>query len=210
MSFLLAFYFSYTEESVPYLLYAAYMIWMFAYKRGVAIQPNFYSSHRLQHMRELYPFVHKYHHIGHPSTPLEAQEGGLMEFWAAHTGFLVGARTGYYGSGGVPTPLGFIARHLRVASAHGLWLGFLQTRTFHDLCCNGERYFIAARGSRQVRAEGEKRGARIPCLHYYHHLIPDQQYSYDSFARLDLVFGTQHKAAEVLYGECRSGSIRLP
>ena len=73
--------------------------------------------------------MHKYHHIGHPSTPLEAQEGGLMEFWAAHTSSLLGARTGWYGRGGVPTPLGYIARAHRVASAHGLWLGFLQAIT---------------------------------------------------------------------------------
>ena len=52
-----------------------------------------------------------------------------MEFWMAHSGFLLGARTGWYGSGGVPTPLGLILRHHRVASAHGLWLGFLQALT---------------------------------------------------------------------------------
>ena len=185
------------------------LLWMYVYRRGVAIQPNFYTSHRLQHLKELYPFCHKYHHIGHPATPLEAQDGGLMEFWAAHTGFLVGARTGWYGWGGVPTPLGFITRHLRVASAHGLWLGFLQTRSFHDLCCQGQRYFVASRENPQYRAEGEKPGAHIPSLHYYHHLIPDQQFSYDSYARLDLAFGTQHKAAEVLYDECRHGAIKL-
>eukprot|EP01051_Picozoa_sp_SAG22_P003456 SAG22_NODE_168_length_16723_cov_6.542409_10_plen_40_part_00 len=39
------------------------------------MQPNFYSSHRIQHFKELYPFSHRYHHIGHPTTPLEAQEG---------------------------------------------------------------------------------------------------------------------------------------
>ena len=33
---------------------------------------------------------------------------------------------------------------------------------------------------------------------------------YDSFARLDLVFGTQHKAAEALLEECRAGTIDLP
>jgi hypothetical protein len=209
VSFLIAYYYSYEPESVPYLVYTAYMLWMYVYRRGVAIQPNFYTSHRLQHLKELYPFCHKYHHIGHPATPLEAQDGGLMEFWAAPTGFLVGARTGWYGWGGVPTPLGFITRHLRVASAHGLWLGFLQTRSFHDLCCQGQRYFVASRENPQYRAEGEKPGAHIPSLHYYHHLIPDQQFSYDSYARLDLVFGTQHKAAEVLYDECRHGAIKL-
>ena len=130
-----------------------------------------------------------------------------MEFWAAHSGFLLGARTGWYGSGGVPTPLGFICRHHRVASAHGLLLGFLQTRTFHDLFCGGERYFVARRESRQFRYEGERRGAHIPCLHYYHHLVPDQQFSYDSFARLDLVFGTQHKVSEALLQECRAGTV---
>jgi hypothetical protein len=36
----------------------------------------------------------RYHHVGHPTTPWEAQEGGLMEFWAGHTAFLLGARTG--------------------------------------------------------------------------------------------------------------------
>eukprot|EP01046_Picozoa_sp_COSAG06_P040664 COSAG06_NODE_4947_length_3839_cov_5.234383_2_plen_69_part_00 len=41
-------------------------------------------------------------------------------------------------------------------------------------------------------------------------IIPDQQFSYDSFARLDLVFGTQHKAAEALLEECRAGTIDLP
>lgn len=141
---------------------------------------------------------------------MEAQEGGLMEFWAAHTGFLLGARTGWYGSGGVPTPLGLICRHLRVASAHGLWLGFLQSRTFHDLSCEGGRYVVAARQSADARLEGEPKGATIPCLHYYHHIIPDQQFSYDSFARLDLVFGTQHKVAEVLLQDCRAGTLDLP
>jgi hypothetical protein len=41
-------------------------------------------------------------------------------------------------------------------------------------------------------------------------IIPDQQFSYDSFARLDLVFGTQHKAGEALLEECRKGTIDLP
>ena len=63
---------------------------------------------------------------------------------------------------------------------------------------------------RPRRREGEAKGAHIPCLHYYHHIIPDQQFSYDSFARLDLVFGTQHKAAEVLLEPCRNGAVRLP
>ena len=36
------------------------------------------------------------------------------------------------------------------------------------------------------------------------------QFSYDSFARLDLVYGTQHKAGEVLLDECKAGSIDLP
>ena len=52
-------------------------------------QPNFYTSHRVQHFKDLYPFVHKYHHVGHPTTPWEAQEGGMMEFWSAHTAFLL-------------------------------------------------------------------------------------------------------------------------
>lgn len=36
------------------------------------------------------------------------------------------------------------------------------------------------------------------------------QFSYDSFARLDLVFGTQHKASEALLEQCRAGTINLP
>ena len=41
-------------------------------------------------------------------------------------------------------------------------------------------------------------------------MIPDQQFSYDSFVKLDLVFGTQHKAGEALMKECREGKIDLP
>ena len=47
---------------------------------GQAIQPNFYTSHRVQHFKDLYPFVHKYHHVGHPTTPWEAQEGGESKY----------------------------------------------------------------------------------------------------------------------------------
>ena len=71
-------------------------------------------------------------------------------------------------------------------------------------------YFFARREARHFRSEGEAKGAKIPCLHYYHHLVPDQQFSYDSFARLDLVFNTQHKVGEVLRDECRKGAIDLP
>ena len=57
--------------------------------------------------------------------------------------------------------------------------------------------------------EAEKKETHIPCLHYYHHIIPDKQFSYDSFARLDLVFGTAHKAAETLLDDFRSGKVDL-
>ena len=198
----------YEHESIPFLLYAAKNCHTFIHA-GEAIQPNFYTSHRVQHFKDLYPFVHKYHHVGHPTTPWEAQEGGMMEFWAAHSAFLLGARTGVSKR---PTPIGHILGMLRVASAHGLWMSFIQGRTFHDIQCDGEKYILAERenDSWTFRKEGERRGTHIPCLHYYHHIIPDQQFSYDSFARLDLVFGTQHKAAEALFEECRAGTIDLP
>jgi hypothetical protein len=142
--------------------------------------------------------VHKYHHVGHPTTPWEAQEGGesacaspaaqalplslqfvgltmmcnvvlagMMEFWSAHTAFLLGARTGLSKR---PTPIGHILGMLRVASAHGLWISFIQGRTFHDIQMDGLRYTVAKRenSAKDFRREGERKGARIPCLHYYH------------------------------------------
>ena len=69
----------YERESIPYLLYAARGCYNFMHA-GQAIQPNFYTSHRVQHFKDLYPFVHKYHHVGHPTTPWEAQEGGESKY----------------------------------------------------------------------------------------------------------------------------------
>lgn len=91
-----------------------------------------------------------------------------MEFWAGHTAFLLGARTGVSKR---PTPLGHILGMLRVASAHGLWISFIQGRTFHDIQCDGEQYILAERenkGNKDFRRDGERKGAHIPCLHYYH------------------------------------------
>ena len=99
----------YERESAPYLLYVARQCYAFMHA-GPTIQPNFYTSHRVQHFKDLYPFVHKYHHMGHPTTPWEAQEGGLMEFWAGHTAFLMAARTGVSKR---PTPIGHILGMLR-------------------------------------------------------------------------------------------------
>ena len=86
----------------------------------------------------------------------------------------------------------------------------MTSRSSKRLCCEGRSYFLARRENPRFRSEGEKRGAHIPCLHYYHHMVPDQQFSYDSFARLDLVYGTQHKVGEALRDECRRGVIDLP
>lgn len=53
VSYLIAFYRSYAPESVYYLAYAAWMCWKYAQHRGVVIQPSFYTSHRIQHMKQL-------------------------------------------------------------------------------------------------------------------------------------------------------------
>lgn len=138
-----------------------------------------------------------------------------MEFWVAHSGFLLGARFGFYGMLGAAPPrmIGFVLRSVRVASAHGLWLGFLQSRAFHYACMEQtgqpKHYICAERGDVNYRKEAEKKETKIPCLHYYHHIIPDMQFSYDSFARLDLVFGTSHKAAEALLEDFKQGRVDL-
>ena len=206
----------YERESIPFLIYAANQCYKFIHA-GEAIQPNFYTSHRTQHFKDLYPFVsvmnpllyaslglpsdsgrcrvqvHKYHHVGHPTTPWEAQEGGesacaspaaqalplslqcvgltmmrdvvsagMMEFWSAHTAFLLGARTGVSKR---PTPIGHILGMLRVASAHGLWISFIQGRTFHDIQMDGLRYTVAKRenSAKDFRREGERKEG-VPLL----------------------------------------------
>ena len=46
-----------------------------------------------------------------------------------------------------------------VASAHGLWISFIQGRTFHDILA-GEKYILAKRENSAIdfRREGEKKG----------------------------------------------------
>lgn len=69
-----------------------------------------------------------------------------------------------------------------VASAHGLWISFIQGRTFHDIQA-GEKYIIAKRenSTKDFRREGEKHGhTRFPCLHYYHRecsIVPALQFA---------------------------------
>jgi len=52
----------------------------------------------------------------------------------------------------------------------GLWISFIQGRTFHDIHCDGEKYIVSRRenSAKDFRREGEKKGTHIPCLHYYH------------------------------------------
>ena len=40
--YLIGFFACYQPESLPYLCYTCYMLWMFVYRRGAVIQPNFY------------------------------------------------------------------------------------------------------------------------------------------------------------------------
>eukprot|EP00746_Dinoflagellata_sp_MGD_P127274 gnl/MRDRNA2_/MRDRNA2_61895_c0_seq1.p1 gnl/MRDRNA2_/MRDRNA2_61895_c0~~gnl/MRDRNA2_/MRDRNA2_61895_c0_seq1.p1 ORF type:complete len:472 (-),score=26.18 gnl/MRDRNA2_/MRDRNA2_61895_c0_seq1:519-1934(-) len=216
VSFVYAYFTHYKPESPLYVLYTMYgMLLMLNGTKGKQVQPCFYTCHRIQHFKELYPFCHKYHHIGHPTTPMEAMDGGLMEVWAEHSGLLIGARFGYFGMPGGMCPglIGYILRAVRVASVHGLWLGYLHTRKFHYECMEQtgqpKHYYFAERGDVNYRKEAEKMETHIPSLHYYHHIIPDMQFSYDSFARLDLVFGTAHKAAEGLLNDFKKGKVNL-
>ena len=58
----------------------------------------------------------------------------------------------------------------------GLWISFIQGRTFHDIHCDGEKYIVSRRenSANDFRREGEKKGTHIPCLHYYHRECTDR------------------------------------
>ena len=58
----------------------------------------------------------------------------------------------------------------------GLWISFIQGRTFHDIHCDGEKYIVSRRenSAKDFRREGEKKGTHIPCLHYYHRECTDR------------------------------------
>ena len=60
VSFVVASYHRYEGESIVYLLYVASQCYAFIHA-GKATQPNFYTSQCVQHFKDLYPFVHKYH-----------------------------------------------------------------------------------------------------------------------------------------------------